>query len=103
MIHLPPISIIVVFSVSNPMLLSALHWKISRSCTSVMVIVETFPLVGSGDPLCNHLMVIGRVPLIILQSIMTSDPPLMMYTGDPILTLLVPGVTVDGLDTKDPS
>ena len=47
-------------------------------------------------------MFIGGVPLTILQSIMTSNPS-RTYTGDPILTLLVPFVTLYGLDTNDPS
>ena len=64
----------VVFSVSNPSLLLALHVKTSLLLASVIVIVETFPLVGSGDPLRNHLIVIGGSPLTILQSIMTSNP-----------------------------
>ena len=38
----------------------------------------------------------------MLQSIMTSNPS-RTYTGDPILTLLVPFVTLYGLDTNDPS
>ena len=46
MIHLPPIIYIVVFSVSNPMLFSALHLKMSALFASVIVIVETFPLAG---------------------------------------------------------
>ena len=44
----------VVYSVSNPMTLPALHMKTSPLLASVIVIVETFPLVGSGDPLRNH-------------------------------------------------
>ena len=63
-----------VFLVSNPSLLIALHSKTSLLLASVIVIVETFPLVGSGDPLRNHSMVIGGVPFTILQSIMTSNP-----------------------------
>ena len=73
-VYLPHFIYMVVFSVSNPMILSALHCKISWSCASVMVIVETFPLVGSSNPLRNHVMVIGGVPLTVLQSIMTSNP-----------------------------
>ena len=102
MIRLPSIIYIVVFSVSNPMLFSALHLKISPFLASVIVIVETFPLVGSGDPLRSHLIVIGGVPLIILQSIMTSNP-LYTYTGVPILTLLLPLVLTAGLGKNDPS
>ena len=34
---------ILVFLVSNPMILSALHLKTSPSSASVIVIVETFP------------------------------------------------------------
>ena len=64
----------VVFSVSNPKILSALHSKTSPLLALVIVIVYTLPLVGSGDPLRNHVMVIGGVPLTILQSIMTSNP-----------------------------
>ena len=44
----------VVYSVSNPPILSALHLKTSSLLASVIVIVETFPLVVSGDPLRNH-------------------------------------------------
>ena len=91
-----------VFSVSNPSVLSALHWKTSSLLASVIVIVETFPLVGSGDPLWNHWMVIGGVPLTMLQSIMTSFP-VWTYTGVPILTVLLPLVITDGLITCDPS
>ena len=64
----------VVFLVSNPKILSALHSKTSPLLALVIVIVYTLPLVGSGDPLRNHVMVIGGVPLTILQSIMTSNP-----------------------------
>ena len=64
----------VVFSVSNPMILSALHLKTSPLLASVILIVETFPLVGSSDSLRNHVMFTGGVPLTILQSIMTSNP-----------------------------
>ena len=64
----------VVFSVSKPPLLLALHSKTSLLCASVIVILEKFPLVGSGDPLRNHSMVIGGVPFTTLQSIMTSNP-----------------------------
>ena len=46
-------------------------------------------------------MFIGGVPLAILQSIMTSNP-LWTYTGVPILTVLLPFVTADGLDINDP-
>ena len=45
---------VVIISQSNPMLLSALHLKTSPLLASVIVIVETFPLVVSGDPLRNH-------------------------------------------------
>ena len=54
MINLPHPMCIVVLSVSNPMILSALHLKTSPLLGFVIVIVETFPLVGSGDPLRNH-------------------------------------------------
>ena len=64
----------VVLSVSNPMILSDLHLKTSPLLASDIVIVETLPLVGKGDPLRNHVLFIGRVPLTILQSIMTSNP-----------------------------
>ena len=47
-------------------------------------------------------MVIGGVPLTILQSIMTSYP-VWIYTGVPILTVLLPLVITDGLGTYDPS
>ena len=47
-------------------------------------------------------MYIGSDPLIILQSIMTSNP-LYTYTGVPILTLLLPLVITDGVGTNDPS
>ena len=43
-------------------------------------------------------MVIGGVPLTILQSIVTSNP-LYTYTGVPILTLFLPLVITDGLGT----
>ena len=72
--YLPSSTCMVVFSVPNPMILSALHLKTSPLLASVIVIVETFPLVGSGDPLRNHWMVIGSTPPTILQSIMTSVP-----------------------------
>ena len=91
----------VVLSVSNPMILSVLHLKTSPLLASVIVIVETFPLVGSGDPLRNHWMVIGGVPLTILQSIVTSNPS-WTYTGVPILTLLLPLVIKYDLGTNDP-
>ena len=64
----------VVLSISKAMILSALHLKTSPLLASVIVIVETFPLVGQGDPLRNHVMFIGCVPLTMLQSIMTSNP-----------------------------
>ena len=54
MIHLPAITYMTVLSVSNPMLLSALHLKTSPFLASVIVILEIFPLVVSGDPLRNH-------------------------------------------------
>ena len=76
--------------------------KTSPLLASVIVIVETFPLVGSGDPLRNHWMVIGGVPLTILQSIVTSNPS-WTYTGVPIVTLLLPLVITDGLDACEPS
>ena len=95
--------IITVLLVSNPSIFSALHVKTSPLLVALaIVIVETFPLVGSGDPLRNHWMVIGGVPLTILQSIMTSNPS-WTYTGVPILTLLLPLVITDGLGTCDPS
>ena len=46
-------------------------------------------------------MFIGGVPLTALQSIITSKP-LWTYTGVPIVTLLLPLVITDGLDTYDP-
>ena len=52
--YLPLSTKMVVISQSNPMLLSALHLKTSPLLASVIVIVETFPLVKSGDPLRNH-------------------------------------------------
>ena len=52
--YLPSSTCMAVFSVPNPMILSALHLKTSPLLASVIVIVETFPLVGSGDPLRNH-------------------------------------------------
>ena len=73
MIHLP-LTYMIVLSLSNVMLFSALHLKTSPLLASVIVIVETFPLVESGDPLRNHVMVIGGAPSIMLQSIMTSYP-----------------------------
>ena len=72
--YLPYSTCMTVFSVSYPSILSALHLNTSPLLASVIVIVETFPLVESGDSLRNHWMVIGGVPLIILQSIMTSYP-----------------------------
>ena len=66
-----------------------------------MIVVEVFPLAGSGDPLRNHVMFIGGVPLTILQSIMTSNP-IWTYTGVPILTVLLPFGTTDGLGINDP-
>ena len=72
--YLPYSTCTVLYSLSNPSILSALHVKTSPLLASVIVIVETFPLVGSGDPLRNHWMVIGGVPLTILQSIVTSNP-----------------------------
>ena len=98
--YLPYSTYIVDFSVSNPPILLASHLKTSPLLASVIVIVETFPLVESGDPLRNHWMVTGGVPLTILQSIMTSYP-LWTYTGFPILTLLLPVVITDGLGTCD--
>ena len=53
-IHLPYSTCMVVYSVSAPSILSALHLKTSPLLASVIVIVETFPLVVSGDPLRNH-------------------------------------------------
>ena len=53
-INLPYSTYVIVFSVSNPSVLSALHLKTSPLLASVIVIVETFPLVRSGDPLRNH-------------------------------------------------
>ena len=102
MIYLPQTTYIVEFLVSNPMMLSALHLKTSPLLASVIVIVETFPLVGSGDPLRNHVKFIGGSPIAILQSIMTSNP-LWTYTGAPILTLLLPFMTTDGVGVNDPS
>ena len=52
--YLPYSTYTTVLSVSNPAILSALHWKTSSLLASVIVIVETFPLVESGDPLRNH-------------------------------------------------
>ena len=101
MIHLPHSTYIVVFPVSNPMILSALHLKTSPLLASVIVMVEVFPLVGSGDPLRNHVMFIGDVPFTTLQSIMTSYP-LYTNTGVPILTLFLSFVITDGLGTRDP-
>ena len=72
-IYSPYSTYMVVFSVSNPSVLLALHSKTSLFCASVIVIVELFPLVGSADPLRNHWMVIGGSPSTILQSIMTSN------------------------------
>ena len=54
MIHIPSITNVKVLSVSNPITLSALHLKTSPLLASVIVIVETFPLVVSYDPLRNH-------------------------------------------------
>ena len=72
--HLPYSTCMVVFAVSNPMILSPLQLKTSPLLASVIVIVETFPLVRSGDPLRNHLIVIGCDPSRSLQSIVTSNP-----------------------------
>ena len=100
--HLPYSTCMVVFSeISNPMLLSALHLKTSPLLASVILIVGVFPLVGSGDPLRNHVMVTGGVPLTILQYTTTLNP-LLTYTGVPILTPLLPIVITDGLGTNDP-
>ena len=52
--YLPYSTCIVLFAISNPSVLSALHLKTSPLLASVIVIVETFPLVESGDPLRNH-------------------------------------------------
>ena len=102
MIYLPHFTCTVVFAASNPMILSALHLKTSPLTASIIVMVEVFPLVGSGDPLRNHVMLIGDVPFTTLQSIMTSYP-LYTNTGVPILTLFLSFVITDGLGTRDPS
>ena len=47
-------------------------------------------------------MLTGGVPLTKLHSIITSNP-LWIYTGVPILTLLLPLVITDGLGTNNPS
>ena len=44
--YIPYSTCIVVLSVSNPMILSALHLKTSPLLASAIVIVETLPLVG---------------------------------------------------------
>ena len=51
--YLPYLTCTVVYSVSAPSILSALHLKTSPLLASVIVTVETFPLVRSGDPLRN--------------------------------------------------
>ena len=69
--YVPFSTYIVVFSVVTKFILSTLHVKTSPFLASVIVIVETFPLVGSGDPLRNHWMVNGGVPWETAQTIVT--------------------------------
>ena len=80
---------IVVSSSSNPMLLSALHTMVSPSFASVIVIVLTS--VSISIPLRSHVMVIGGVPLTVVQSIVTLYPS-KPYTRVPIFTLLFPSM-----------
>ena len=54
----------------------------------VIVIIETFPLVESSTPLRYHEIVIGRVPLSIVQLMITLDP-VTAYTRVPIVTFCV--------------
>ena len=66
------------------------------------MIVETLPLVGSATPLCNHIMVIGCVPLRMLQTIVISNPSIT-YASEPIWTSMSPGGTEGGGGTNGPS
>ena len=52
--YLPYSKCTLVFSLSKPLILLALHVKTTPTFASVIVIAETFPLVVSGDPLRNH-------------------------------------------------
>ena len=52
--YLPYSKCMLVFSLSKPLILFVLHVKTSPLFAAVIVIVETFPLVVSGDPLRNH-------------------------------------------------
>ena len=95
-----PITVIVVSSSSNPTLLSALHVITSELFASVIVILLTSPAISV--PLRNHLMVIGGVPLTVVQSIVTLYPS-RTYTGLPIVTLLFSSVMLVGLSICGPS
>ena len=52
--YLPYSKCTLVFSLSKPFILLTLHVKTTPLFAAVIVIVETFPLVVSGDPLQNH-------------------------------------------------
>ena len=52
--YLPYSTCMLVVPLSKPIVLLALHVKTTPMFASVIVIVETFPLVVSGDPLRNH-------------------------------------------------
>ena len=80
-----PITVIVVTSSSNPTLLTALHVITSELFVSFIVILLAFPAISV--PLRSHVMVIGGVPLTVVQSIVTLYPS-RTYTGLPCLILL---------------
>ena len=100
-IHLPNI-LIVLDSLSYPILLSALQVNMSPSIKSFVVIELALPRDESRTPLRSHIMVTGGVPVRMLQLIVTSDPP-NTYTGDPILTVTSSGVTLSGKSMNGPS
>ena len=85
-----------VVSLSNPILLMALHVTTSPSFALDIVIVLTLAdsLITVPFRIQSHLMVIEGVPLA-LQSIVTLYSS-KTYAGDPILTLLFPFVMIHG-------
>ena len=85
-----------VVSLSNPILLMALHVTTSPSFALDIVIVLTLAdsLITVPFRIQRNVMVIGGVPLA-LQSIVTLYSS-KTYTGDPILTLLFPFVMIHG-------
>ena len=67
-----PITFMVVLLSSDPILLIALHVITSPSFASVIVILSTSSAISI--PLRSHVMVIGGVPLTVVQSIVTLYP-----------------------------